>query len=302
MEKHMENMAMELMEKNMPEASLEQHQAALYTLLCELDTVCRKLEIPYQLFAGSMLGAVRHQGFIPWDDDLDVILMREDYDRLLAEADAVLDHSRFFLQKEFSSHWPMFFSKLRLNGTTCLEKFHPKDTACHQGVYIDIFPCDNASDNGLMRKMQFYASKVVVAKSLYRRGYETDSTKKKIFMQLCRCLPLQPFLSLTKLAGRGDTQYVHSFLGGASKMEKSVYRREWFDKQILMTFQDGAFSVPAEYDALLTTLYGDYMELPPEEDRKCKQHTILVDLTHSYEEYEHFRDGMTFDVLTRSIR
>ena len=117
----------------------QKHQAALLRLLREFDRVCKQLNIPYVLYAGTLLGAVRHEGFIPWDDDLDVLMLREDYNRLLAEAPAVLDTDTFYLQKEFSDHWPLFFSKLRLNGTTCLEKVHPKDSQIHQGIYIDIF-------------------------------------------------------------------------------------------------------------------------------------------------------------------
>ena len=99
-------------------ATLSQHQQALRSLLEEFDRVCKKLNISYMLFAGTMLGAVRHQGFIPWDDDLDVIMLRRDYERFLKDAPTVLNEERFFLQKEFSEHWPLFFSKLRLNGTT----------------------------------------------------------------------------------------------------------------------------------------------------------------------------------------
>ena len=163
--------------------TLQDHQSALFILLKEFDRVCRELDIPYMLFAGTMLGAVRHQGFIPWDDDLDVLMARKDYERLLREGDKVLDHEKFFLQKEFTQHWPMFFSKLRLNGTTCLEKYHPKDPEIHQGVYMDIFPMDNAAKTHLGRKFQFLCSKVVIAKALDRRGYDTDSKKK--ILELC---------------------------------------------------------------------------------------------------------------------
>ena len=120
------------------------HQQALLTLLQEFDRVCKALDIPYLLFAGTMLGAVRHQGFIPWDDDLDIMMLRSDYDRFMAEAEQVLDKDTFYLQKEFSEHWPLFFSKLRLNGTTCLEKYHPKDPMTHQGIYMDISPATAA--------------------------------------------------------------------------------------------------------------------------------------------------------------
>ena len=282
-------------------ATIKEQQQALYSLLCEFDRVCRELDIPYILFAGTMLGAVRHQGFIPWDDDLDVILLRRDYERLLKEADGVLNREKFFLQKEFSHQWPMFFSKLRLNNTACLEKYHPKDPESHQGVYMDIFPCDNAFDSAFGRKLQFYASKVVIAKSLDRRGYETDSKKKKLFMALCRFVPAAPFRALVK-GPKGETKLVHDFFGAGSSFNKSLFPRSWLEEKRMETFCEGEYPISEDYDGFLSTLYGDYMTLPPEEDRKCKQHAILVDLEHSYLEYRHYREGMTFDVYTRSIR
>ena len=103
-------------------ADTREHQLALLTLLKEFDRVCRLVGVKYTLFAGTLLGSVRHKGFIPWDDDLDVMMLRADYDRFLSEAEQVLDKEKFYLQKEFSEHWPMFFSKLRLNGTTSFHK------------------------------------------------------------------------------------------------------------------------------------------------------------------------------------
>ena len=281
-------------------ATLQQHQQALLTLLKEFDRVCRKLNIPYFLFAGTLLGAVRHQGFIPWDDDLDVVMLRRDYNRFLKEAPAELDREKFYLQGEFGEHWPMFFSKLRLNGTTCLEKYRPKDPMIHQGVYMDIFPCDNGYKSEIAMKLQFLCSKVVIAKGLYREGYVTDSFKKKAFMQLCRLLPLKPFHRIVR-GPKKTGKMVHVFLGGASKYGKSRFTAEIFGTQELQ-FEDGRYFVPRDYDRLLTVLYGDYMTLPPPEERKCKQHAILVDLTKSWEHYEGYRDGMKFETYTRSIR
>lgn len=280
---------------------LEKHQQALNTLLQEFDRVCRLLDIPYVLFAGTLLGSVRHQGFIPWDDDLDVMMLRSDYERFLREADSVLDQEKFFLQKEFSQHWPLFFSKLRLNNTACLEKFHPKDPRMHQGIYMDIFPCDNAAQTEFGRRCQFYASKVVIAKALDKRGYDTDSRVKKLFMAACRLVPMKPFLNLAK-AGKKDSAMVHSFFGAASGYQKNIYPRRYFTSREEAAFEGKRYPVPVEYDKLLHTLYGDYMQLPPPEDRVCKQHAILVDLEQSWEMYEHYRDDMQFDVYTRSIR
>lgn len=282
-------------------ATLQEHQHALYVLLQEFDRVCKKLNIPYFLFAGSLLGAVRHRDFIPWDDDLDVVLLRRDYERFFREAPAVLDREKFFLQQEFTDHWPMFFSKLRLNNTTCLEKYHPRDKACHQGVYMDIFPCDQGFNSAPLRKLQFYCSKVVIAKGLYSRGYDNLNGKKKLFMAVCRCLPRAPFLRIVK-GPKKQTGYLHSFLGAASKFSRSVYPAACFEKTELLPFRDGLYPAPGDYDRLLTILYGDYMVLPPEEERKSKEHAFLVDLTCSWEQYKDYRDGMTFDTFTRSIR
>lgn len=282
--------------------NLREHQLAMLRLLTEFDRICSAFSIPYLLFAGTMLGAVRHQGFIPWDDDIDVVMLRRDYDRFLGLANAELDCESFFLQKEFSEHWPMFFSKLRLNGTTCLEKYHPRDVKTHQGVYIDIFPCDNASNSEFIRRLQFACSKVVIAKALYKRGYETHSVKKRLFMYLCRFLPTMPFLRLAKLEHACGTKYVHTFFGGSKRYGRSVYSRRIFETSIPMPFENRSFRVTPEYDELLTILYGDYMRIPPVEDRKCKEHALLVDIHRSYEEYEHYRDGMVFEVPTISIR
>ena len=158
-------------------ASLKEHQEVLFELLKEFDRVCQKNNIKYILFAGSALGAVRHHGFIPWDDDLDVALLREDYDRLI-HLDASEWNNAYYLQREYSDHWPMYFSKLRKNNTTCLEKYHPKDSKIHQGIYIDVFPVDNASDSTIVRKLQFFSSKVIHARTCWQRGYDTTSLFK----------------------------------------------------------------------------------------------------------------------------
>ncbi len=277
------------------------HLQALLLLLQEFDRVCKQLGISYMLFSGTMLGAVRHGGFIPWDDDVDVVMLREDYERFLSQADTVLDQQTFFLQKEFSEHWPMFFSKLRLNHTTCLETYHPKDPLIHQGVYMDIFPCDTAFKSQLGKRIQFLASKVVIAKSLWRRGYETKNKKKKLFMGICRMLPMAPFFKIAR-GGAKKSEGVHTFFGAASSYSKNIYPRAYFLQTKMMAFESGEYPVSTHYHELLKILYGDYMRLPPPEERRIKQHAVLIDLENSYETYREYQKELKFDVLTRSIR
>ena len=281
-------------------SSLREHQEACLVLLNEFDRVCKELNITYVLFAGTLLGAARHQGFIPWDDDLDVLMSRKDYEIFISNADKFLDN-KFFLQREFSDHWPMFFSKLRLNGTTCLEKYHAKDKKEHHGIYIDIFPYDNAANTKFARKMQFLASKIVIAKSLDKRGYETASFIKKVFIIVCKLLPKRLFLKFAK-SKNSDSEYVHTFFAASSDFEKNVFLRKHFEEKELMAFEGKEYLVPKLYDEILIKLYGNYMVLPSEEERSIKKHAVFVDTKNSYEVYLELHNDMKFLDRTESIR
>ena len=282
-------------------STLREHQLVMLEMLRVLDRVCSKHGISYQLFAGTALGAVRHSGFIPWDDDLDVVMLRNEYNRFLKVAPEEVGEP-YYVQAEFSDHWPCAFSKLRKNGTACIERYIPKDPQTHQGVYIDIFPCDNLSSNRLMRGLQFVASKLLIAQALDKRGYITGSFLKKAAMCVARLFPKESLYQVVVDSGDNSTSLVHTFLGASHSYQKSTYPRRWFENSVRMSFEDGAYPVSVNYHELLTRLYGSYMEIPSEKDRAVKVHAELVDLEHSYESYVGIQNDMTFDVLTRSIR
>ena len=283
-------------------SSRKEHQKALLKLLKAFAAVCEQHNIPYMLYAGTMLGAVRHHGFIPWDDDVDVIMARPAYERFLAIAPTALDQNTFFLQSEYSKHWPMFFSKLRLNNTACMEKYVPKDLEMHQGVYIDIFPFDNLSDNRLERKLQFLASKLVIANGLQKRGYSTKSILKKMVMTFSCILPIQALHEYVMKRGQKNSRYVHTFFAAASSYSKNVFPREWFEKYIGAVFEQGQYPISAFYRDLLTTIYGDYMTLPSLEERECKEHNFFVDTANSYTNYIGYQNGKPITVNYKSIR
>lgn len=282
-------------------STLREHQLAMLDLLRILDRICKQNGIAYQLFAGTALGAVRHAGFIPWDDDLDVIMLRKDYEQFLRIAPKEVGET-VFVQAEFSDHWPCAFSKLRLNGTSCIERFIPKDPLVHQGVYIDIFPCDNLSDNRMMRCLQLVASKMVIAQALDRRGYITNSFLRKSVMALARFLPREPLFQFAIDSKESSSRFVHSFFGASHSYRKSIYPRQWFEQSVLLPFEGYSFPVSACYHELLTNLYGSYMDMPTEVERSIKVHAEFVDLEHSYEDYAGIQNSMSFPVLTRSIR
>lgn len=282
------------------DTNLRKHQMVMLDALKELDRICKKHKILYFLFAGTALGAVRHNGFVPWDDDIDIIMPRTEYNRFLAVAEEELD-KKYFLQREFSQHWPVFYSKLRVNGTACIEKYYPKDKNMHQGIFVDIFPCDNLSDFRIMRYLQFVASKVVIAKALDKRGYLTDSKFKKFIMFMCRPLSMNFFLKLAKKEKNSNTKCVHSFFAGASKYRKNIFPREWFAKSCDMSFEGENMPVSENYDGMLKVIYGEYMVLPPEEKRKVK-HSMLIDTENSYEQYIDYQKQHEITEYTQSSR
>jgi lipopolysaccharide cholinephosphotransferase len=121
-------------------------------------------------------------------------------------------------------------------------------------------------------------------------------------MLLSSILPLKPFLKFVKMYQIKNSKYVHSFLGGSVNFKKGVFERRWIFEAIDMPFESITIPVSLHYHELLTMQYGEYMTLPPIEDRKCKVHAILVDTDNDFIKYKTYRDGMIFDTYTRSIR
>lgn len=280
---------------------LEKLHFVQFEMLKTFDAICKNHDINYVLFAGTALGAIRHQNFIPWDDDLDVALLRDDYEKFLKIAKNELA-PEYYLQKEFSAHWPMFYTKLRKNNTAYIEKMAPIDHKQHQGIYIDIFPCDNLASNFLMQHIQFFCSKIIIAKSLSQRGYVTNHALKKAFIQFCKLIPLKLPYRITIRRNDSDSMLVHTFLGASSRFEKAIFKREWFTQTIGVPFGDGVFPVSKCYEKLLTTMYGNYMQLPPLKDRIAKAHAVLVDFDNSYEHYIEWQSDQRYSVYPRSIR
>lgn len=289
----------ETMEK---QKKLNDHQLVLMELWREFDRICRKHRIQYMLFAGSALGAIRHGGIIPWDDDLDVVMLRKEYERFLAVAPAELDETRFLLQGEFSDHWPMFFSKMRRKNTACMERYIPKDPMTHQGIYMDIFPCDNLYDNPIMRKMQFLVSKIVIAKSLNLRGYVSDNIAKRLFMAMSSIIPDAALRRFVQYRDGEDSQRVHTFFGGGSCYDKNVFPRSWFQETIAVPFEMETAPVSVYCHEMMTEIYGDYRRFPTERARRDKIHADIVDTEHSYERYLERQRSQYFRDFARSLR
>jgi lipopolysaccharide cholinephosphotransferase len=255
-----------------------------------LDEFCREHEITYYLMGGSALGAIRHQGFIPWDDDLDVFMTYDNYTKFIKKCEQHLDTERFYFQKEDTEEWPLFFSKLRMNNTTFIEE-DTKDRNMHKGFYVDIMCLNNAHSNKFLRYIQYVSARLITARTLAVRGYITDSKVKKVMMFVARSFvrgyAMKILLGAVRGLNRTKTDYVGHFFGRA-KFGNTSFPKEYLGKQRYVEFSNHFLPVPEKAEEYLTMRYGkNYMEMPDKRTRdQYPVHAFYVDTEKDYSFYD----------------
>lgn len=269
------------------DVGIKELQQKLLEMIKDFDIFCSENNLSYCLSGGNVLGAVRHKGFIPWDDDIDVQMPREDYTKLL---DIYKNNDKYQLQKD-TIDYPLQFSKLRANNTTFIEDipYKKKYKKIHQGIYIDIFPVDKVAKSKLKAKLQVISSNILIAQSLFLRGYPNshNSLKKRIIMSLSvLLLPIRKKLYsyVTKFNSQSDYDFVCSFYGTTSP-KIFQKKKSFFLPFTKLQYEDIFLPVMNNYIDYLTDAYGDYMKLPSEEEIKYNIHAKIVDLNQSYTNY-----------------
>lgn len=252
------------------ENKMNKLQELILMIAKEVKRICEKYDIKYYLDGGTLLGAVRHKGFIPWDDDLDILIKRKDFDKFIEVCDKELDKEKFFLQTESTEEKYAFsFAKVQLLGTEIIEDFS-KDVPIHHGIFVDIFPYDNLPDGHLTRKIFLLKNHILKNIIWVKCGYGKEKIKKNKRFLIFKLLGL-PF-SLEKLKNtrhRLITKYNNidtemSFNSDYPKHRK--YNAE-FEKIKIYDFENTQFTGVENADVVLTRQYGDYMTLPPENQR-----------------------------------
>ena len=251
-------------------------QMTLLEICCEVDRICREEGIPYFIIAGTALGAVRHGGFIPWDDDLDIGMKREDYERFLQAAPGKLKPEYFLQNHETDPNAPFYFTKIRKNGTRFVEKYL-SELAMHHGVFVDIFPFDPAPDHSKERERYFkkarfldqvYVSKFVSGTSTPQTGF---SGRMKGLARKFLHIALRP-VSAKKLYCRLDRE-IQRYNGRETACRcyaltpRLLIQNENLDNLDEILFEGKKLFCPGNLSVHLTDYFGDYMQLPPEEKR-----------------------------------
>lgn len=264
----------------------EKVKYAQLDLLFELRRICEKHNIPYFLLGGTLIGAIRHNGFIPWDDDIDLGMFREDYERFCQVCQEELDPAYSLYDWHKDPHSPLPFLKLKINGTHYRESISA-NSKMDDSIFIDIFPFDNAPEDAGARKRQ--ARKIYLVRKilLLRCGFDLAGGKlsKKLLYGILKLLSYFRSVKAWKhsceklltLYRNQQTPYVVNMCSAYS-YERERMERQVLEGQISHIFEIDWFSVPKNYDAFLTKVFGDYMKLPPEEQRTGRHGVLLTDL------------------------
>lgn len=263
---------------------LQQLKETELEMLKVFSRICEENNLEYYLIGGSCLGAVRHNGFIPWDDDIDIGMPRKDYLEFEKIAEKELGNDFFFQNYHTDPECGLIFAKIRKNGTIMSERYN-SNVKMHKGVWIDIFPYDIVPDGDVKLKFRFWIIQIIRNLYIVRCGYSLPghhagivNTIYWLFQRLIKIIPIRFFvLLLDKLMLKEQYQYNNKnrLLFGGGYGLKDLMPKTLFDEKILTKFEDAQFYIYKDYDLYLTKLYGNYMELPPEEKRVAGLHEIV---------------------------
>lgn len=270
--------------------SIREIQLKQLELLHELDRVCKIAGVPYYLAAGTCLGALRHEGFIPWDDDIDVFMHWRDLERLISQRDLFED--KYFLQcAETEPNVNTVLCRLRDSETTCITK-EDKDVDINHGVFIDIYVLYPYPDNPLRAQKIIFDS--FILRILQADGGPKNHGKPAriigdiiagCYRGARRARKIRSIINEYK--HNNGTKYYSIYFGEDIKPFWSrKYPKEWFSKESCLKFEDMMAPCPSDVLEYCKFRYGnDCMELPPPEKRTTNHDFIVLDLHNAYERY-----------------
>ena len=234
--------------------------------------ICQKIGVKYFLAYGSLIGAVRHKGFIPWDDDMDICMLREDYEKLQDYLISNPDERYEVMSYKNNLNYVYPFMKVQDNQTYLLEEDVRIDS--NMGIYVDIFPVDGYEDDSVFKDKM---TRLIKKRQLSCYTFKGITNTKSLLNSLIRYISVIVFYftntnkyirgidELAKSRKVLDYEEVDYLI--YKDMNKPVWRREWLEQVTTGTFEGKEFMIPKNYHEILTSDYGDYMQLPPVELR-----------------------------------
>lgn len=265
--------------------TLKKAQQASLEILLAVDRICRENGIRYLLDAGTLLGAVRHQGFIPWDDDIDIAMTRKDYEalkRLLRSGKKLLpENMELILPDEYRNGRAFYDFTPRIIYKNSRRHGDSREMDYYEGklnhLWVDIFILDNIPDSPLLDRWVRFRQKVIYGLSMPKRwrldlGKYSPSDRLKVsllkgagrFFSMRKLFSMQERLSRKYEKRHTKNLYYSNY---QPDFLQDTLKREWSEEVTELPFEGHMLMAPAGYDQVLREIYGDYMQLPPEESR-----------------------------------
>lgn len=239
----------------------------------EIDRICKKHHIKYFMAGGTLLGAVRHKGFIPWDDDMDIYMYRSDYEKFCAACATEVDDTRFFWQtQETDIHYRWTYGKMRRKNTLYLRdgQEHMK---FFQGIFVDVLPFDKRAEN--LRCWSIQDKICRVWRRVLWSPVGAYNERKKLLRFWYKFLAIIPrdwvYTAYKKAAtyyNKTNSKKYFSFNVTWKHPYTDGIDEEWIKQTIELPFEEFKYPAPQDYHAFLRFYYDEYMKYPPEEQRR----------------------------------